>query len=158
MEDQQVVVDLELLQDYEFKVKFREGLEDLIMDEPEPLGRGQGPNASRILAAAVGNCLSASLLLCLRKAKLSPAGLKTSVTTRLTRNEGGRLRIGESRVSIQLDLDPALHGKLGRCMELFENYCVVTQSVRAGIPVEVVVTSPAGEVFHRSNALKTPAV
>jgi hypothetical protein len=32
-----------------------------------------------------------------------------------------------------------------RCLELFEDFCVVTQSVRAGINVEVDVEPTAGE-------------
>jgi len=38
------------------------------MDEPEPMGGNSGPNACKVLAATIGNCLTASLLFCLQKA------------------------------------------------------------------------------------------
>jgi uncharacterized OsmC-like protein len=136
---------------YEFRLKFdwRE-LAPLTLDEPAPLGRERGPNASRLIAAAVANCLSASLLFCLNKAHIEPAGLRTRVTTAYTRNAKGRLRIGRMQVAITLDgtLEPAR--RLGRCTELFEDYCVATQSVREGFPIEVEVRDARGEVLHRT--------
>jgi hypothetical protein len=39
---------------------------------------------------------------------------------------------------------------LPRCLDLFEDFCVVTASVRQGIPVTVEVVGPAGEVLHRA--------
>jgi len=131
-------IQLERLGDYEFKVKFDSpAFPDLVMDEPEPVGKGTGPNASRILAAAVGNCLSASLLFCLDRARIPVIGLKTSVETVTRRNDKGRWRIA----SLNVKLDPTLSSenaqKAKRCLELFEDFCVVTQSVRNGINVAV---------------------
>jgi hypothetical protein len=57
------------------------------MDEPEPLGEGTGPNAARVLAAAIGNCLSASLLFCLDKARVEVSVVRTKVTGSIVRNE-----------------------------------------------------------------------
>jgi organic hydroperoxide reductase OsmC/OhrA len=110
------------------------------VDEPPPLGAGHGPNASRLLAAAVGNCLSASALLCLRKARIDVRGMRTTVRSSMVRNEKGRLRIGTIRVDIEPVVSPADRERMSRCLELFEDFCVVTQSVREGIDVEVAVT------------------
>ena len=123
-----------------FKVDFdKEDFTDLIMDEPEPIGGDKGPNASRVLAAAIGNCLSASLLFCLQKSRVEVDGLETRVKGTTKRNEEGRWRISDINVEIGLDLEGDAD-KLRRCIEIFENFCVVSQSVKEGIPISVKVT------------------
>lgn len=155
MEDEKVGVVVELVGDYEFRVRFDEKLPDLMMDEPEPLGAGRGPNAVRVLAAAIGNCLSASLLFCLRKSKIETRELRTEVRAEIVRNERGRLRVGETEVILQLDVGPEAPDRLGRCLELFEDYCLVTQSVRAGLDVGVSVVDPKGEEIFSSEKAPT---
>jgi len=150
-EEKEIVVDLELLDKYRFNVSFAAAEADLLMDEPEPLGDGTGPNATAVLSAAIGNCLSASLLFCLRKARLDPNDVKTKVRTRTARNEKGRLRVGSTQVEITLDTDEAKE-KLSRCLGLFEDFCIVTQSVRQGIPVDVTVVTPEGMELHGETA------
>jgi organic hydroperoxide reductase OsmC/OhrA len=131
---------MDQIRDYEFRVKFdKEQFAELWMDEPPPLGKDKAPGASRILAAAVGNCLSASLLFCMRKARAEVNAVHTDVTVHMACNEKGRLRIGKIEVAIDPKLYPTDQGKLDRCLELFEEFCVVTQSVRHGIDVEVAV-------------------
>jgi uncharacterized OsmC-like protein len=83
---------MEQKQDMQFLVKFdSDEIDDLLLDEPEPIGTGKGPNASRILGAAVANCLSASLLFCLRKARQEPTGIKATITGSMTRTDKGVL-------------------------------------------------------------------
>ena len=137
---EQVTVSVELKQGYQFLVDF--GIADtasLLLDEPEPLGEGHGPNASRLLAAAVANCLTASLLLCLRKARVNVHGLRSEATATLARDDRGRLRVAAIKVRIHPDVEQAESGRMARCLELFEDYCVVTQSVRSGLDVSVEV-------------------
>ena len=123
---------------YRFRVRFdREGLPDLITDEGPPLGEGKGPNPSRLLATAVGNCLAASLLFCLGKARLSLDNLEAEVTTEFTRNEASRLRISSIQVRLLPHWTEETAAKAGRCLEIFEDFCVVTEAVRRGVPVEV---------------------
>ena len=129
------------LNDYEFKVSFDSPGQELLMDEPEPLGAGNGPNAARVLSAAIGNCLSASLLFCLSKARAEVTDMKSTVTTTITRNDQGRFRIGGSEVVIELDMPADSESRLGRCLDLFEHFFIVTASVRKGIELGVKVKS-----------------
>ncbi len=142
-ESQQFSITLDRVAEYEFRIRFDKGLyADLVMDEPPPAGHDKGPNASRLLAAAVGNCLSASLLFCAQKARVDIRKVHTDVTVSYARNEQGRLRIGRVAVTIRPEFESADLPKARRCLEIFEDYCVVTQSVRKGIDVEVAVQIP----------------
>jgi len=131
---------IDQVEDYQFRVKFdKEGLPDLIMDEPPPLGHGQGPSPARTLAAAIGDCLSASLLFCARKAHVELGLIHTDVKVQIVRTENKRLRVGRVEVIIDPNLPEAEREKARRCLGLFEDFCTVTQSVRAGIDVAVTV-------------------
>jgi len=150
MEEKQFAITMELIKDYEFRVNFGENIAELLVDEPEPLGGGNGPNASRLVAAAVGNCLSASLLFCLRRGRVEPRHITSTVTTTMARSDKGRWRVKGAEVSLVMELDPEQRERIGRCLGLFEDYCVVTQSVRQGIAVAVTVADQDGTVYHRS--------
>ncbi len=133
---------VELEEGYRFKVDFGDGRGVLLMDEPAPLGDGSGPNAAAVLGAAVANCLSASLLFCLRKARIEVRSLGADVEVTSSRNERGRLRVSGVRVQLHPALAPGNEGRVGRCLELFEDFCVVTEAVRGGIEVDVTVGIP----------------
>lgn len=131
---------MDLQDGYRFLVHFdQEGVPPLLLDEPAPLGEGAGPNAARVLAAAVGNCLSASALYCLRRARIDVHDMRTTVSGSLERNDAGRLRVKAIRVRIEPVVDQSEQPRMRRCLELFEDFCVVTQSVRRGIDVDVEV-------------------
>lgn len=149
MEDPKFTVELEQIDGFEFKVKFGDDFE-LIMDEPDPIGTNKGPNASKVLSAAIANCLSASLFFCLQKARVEFGDVKTTVTTQLTRTENKRLRIGSSHVTINAKVDKTGGERLNKCIELFEDFCVVTASVREGIDVSVEVIDQDGEKLYDS--------
>ena len=128
------------VRDYEFRVSFdKEGVPDLIMDEPPPLGRDAGPNPARILAASIANCLSASLLFCARRARVELGPIHAEVKMQMVRNENKRLRVGKVEVVIDPHLPEAEKDKARRCLQIFEDFCVVTESVRRGIDVAVTV-------------------
>jgi len=132
-------IQVEQLDGYEFRARFdKEQYDTLLLDEPEPLGRDVAPNAARILAAAVGNCLAASLVFCAQRAGAKVEGVISRVHVELVRNEKRRLRIGR----IDVKLEPRVSGQLEgfeKCLGSFEDFCVVTQSVREGLNVNVSV-------------------
>ncbi len=147
----QFTIELEHLQDYEFKVRFDwDKAGDILMDEPAPLGARNGPNASRMLAAAVGNCLSASLMFCVAKAEVPPGSVHAAVTCKVVRNERGRLRVGGMDVRLTVSGELAGSARMKRCLNLFEDFCVVTASIREGIPVNVEVLGAGGEPLRAS--------
>ena len=88
------------------------------------------------------------LTLCLNKAHLEPDAVNAHVTARMGRNESGRLRIE----AIDVDLTPCFPGadasRFDRCKALYEDFCIVTESVRHGIPVNVHVAR-CGEELKR---------
>ncbi|MDJ0805789.1 MAG: OsmC family protein [Gammaproteobacteria bacterium] len=143
-------IHLEQEEGYAFRVKFDiKKADDILMDEPPPLGERNGPNASRLLAAAAANCLSASLMFCLAKEEVPAESVKTEATCTLVRNEKKRLRVGRLDIRITAGDELLQSKRLDRCMSLFEDFCVVTASIRDGIPVGVEVVNEAGELLHQ---------
>ncbi len=144
----EIRVTLQLEEGYAFRVQFDgTDLEDLHTDEPAPLGAGSGPGPTRMLLVAIANCLSASLLFAMRKFKNSPGSLHTVITARSERNAEGRWRIPKAQVELQLAEGAGSHEQLERILAQFEDFCVVTQSVRDGIQVEVTVKDADGRVL-----------
>lgn len=146
-------ITLEQVSDYEFRVRFDEtSIPDLITDETSPLGGDAGPNPSRLLAAAVANCLSASLLFALRKYKNTPGPMGAKAQVTLARNEHGRLRITHVGVDLQLADKADVLEHLDRVLAQFEDFCIVTQSVRQGIAVDVRVLDGDGVALPAGGA------
>lgn len=135
--------------DYAFRVEFDQPtLEPLLTDEASPLGGDRGPDPSRLLLAALANCLSSSLLFALRKFRNSPAPLKAEITATPMRNADGRWRIPSATVVLHLPGRNADYDQLARVFAQFEDFCMVTQSVRQGIEVEVSILDGAGRVLY----------
>jgi len=134
-------VTLNLARGYEFVAEFPDlpNAPQILLDEPPPLGADRAPNAAAVLGVAVGNCLAASLAFCLRKSRVELEGLTARVSTRVQRDEHNRLRITGIDVELAPEVADADASRLTRCEDLFEDFCIVTQSVRRGIPVNVTV-------------------
>jgi len=137
-------VQLRQLHDYRFDVDVGAGRPPLAADEPPPLGAGQGASPVQLLAAAVGNCLSASLLFALRKFKQQPEPIGAAVQAQVGRNAEGRLRVLALEATLTLGVPAAGLEHLDRVLASFEGYCTVTQSVAPAIPVTVRVFDSQG--------------
>ncbi len=151
-EEGRFTIHLEQREGFQINVAFDwKRVPDLLMDEPPPLGEQQGPNASRMLAAAAANCLSASLLYCLFKEEPPDNCLRAEATCIMVRNAKKRQRIG--RLEVTLIVNEVIHGspRFARCKDLFEDFCVVSASIRQGIPMHVTIQTQQGEILHVSD-------
>jgi hypothetical protein len=55
-------------------------------------------------------------------------------------------------MEVKLIVNDELAGskRFGRCKELFEDFCIVSGSIRDGIPIKVSVQDEEGKVLHSS--------
>ncbi|OGS44035.1 MAG: hypothetical protein A3K76_00710 [Euryarchaeota archaeon RBG_13_57_23] len=123
---------------YRFEITFDElPGNKVLMDEPVPIGRSEGPSAAMMLSSAVGHCLTSSLLFCMQKSRGAIKEIEADVDTTLARNERGRWRVAGIKVKIKPTIDSIDKEKLERCKGLFEDFCIVTASIREGVKVDV---------------------
>lgn len=132
-------IELSQRHDYRFDIAFGGDAPVLTSDEPAPLGAGLGPSPVQLLCAAVGNCLSDSLLFAFRKFKQVPEPIRCEVTAEVGRNDDNRLRVLHMDVQLHVGVAHTALEQVERVLEQFEEFCTVTQSVRQGIPVTVSV-------------------
>lgn len=150
-EEGRFTIHLEQQEGFQINAKFDwKRAPDVLMDEPPPLGEQAGPNASRMLAAAAADCLSASLLFCIFKEEPPANCLRAEATCIMIRNEKKRLRIGGLEVKLILSDLVKENARFARCKTLFEDFCVVSASIRQGIPMKVTLVDEQGEVLHES--------
>ncbi len=144
MSEKTIHVALTQQHDYRFEVQFGGDAPALTTDEPAPLGTGLGPSPVQLLSAAVGNCLSDSLLFALRKFKQAPEPIRCEVTSEVGRNAENRLRVLKMTAVMTLGVPAAQLEHLDRVLDTFEQYCTVTQSVGQGIAIELQVFDATG--------------
>ena len=144
MSDKTIQIELVQRHDYRFDVHFGGEMPVVTTDEPAPLGTGLGPSPVQLLSAAVGNCLSDSLLFALRKFKQAPEPIRCTVQAEVGRNADNRLRVLKITAMLTLGVPAASLEHLDRVLESFEQYCTVTQSVGQGIAIETQVFDSTG--------------
>jgi uncharacterized OsmC-like protein len=133
---------------YQFVVDFSPVATPLVADEPPPIGDGIGPSPTQLLAAAMANCLSSSLVFAAAKYKEDPGPLTTTATGVIDRNEKNRLRVTAVNVTITLGNAPQSSDQLQRALAQFEDFCTVSQSVHVGIPLSVTIRDHNGRTLR----------
>ena len=148
IEESSIRILLEQEEDFAFRVSFSGiDLDPLLLDEETPVGHNRGPNPARMLLAGIAHCLSASLLFALRKQGNQPGKLRAEITASLVRNPEGRWRIPRASADLYLPEGNEHYQRLDRVLEQFEDFCIVTQSVRQGIEVDVAVHDAHGHLL-----------
>ncbi|MFX1324338.1 MAG: OsmC family protein [Promethearchaeota archaeon] len=121
-------------------------VKDCYIDEEHPEEVDMvGPNPTRLLALGILGCLSASFIFCLKKRKFKVDDFKAEAEVTITKNEKNFWRVKNIDVNIIPKItDPDSLKRTKQCLKatkdgvsFFEQYCIVTQSVRSGIEVNV---------------------
>jgi uncharacterized OsmC-like protein len=144
MESLMPSVTITQIEAYKFTVDFGQTIPALLVDEAEPIGRGEGPSPEQVLLTGVVNCLCASLFFALTKFQQDAKGITAVGRCVIDRNENGRLRVKGIEVGIELGAEASALPKIERVISQFENFCTVSESVKSGIPVTVEITDSSG--------------
>ncbi len=147
MSEKTITVELRQQADYRFDIHFDETMPTLTSDEPAPLGTGLGPSPVHLLCAAVGNCLSDSLLFAFRKFKQAPEPIRCVVEAEVGRNPQGRMRVLKINAKLHLGVAVDQLQQADRVLSQFEEFCTVTQSVGQGIAVHTRVLDAHGVIL-----------
>jgi len=92
-----------------------------------------------LLSSAVGHCLTSSLLFCMEKSRAKVKDLSTEVFLVMERNQKARWRVKEIKVKMKPLVDSIDAEKLERCKGIFEDFCIVSASIKEGIKIDVEV-------------------
>ena len=107
-------------------------------DENENPDEMLGPDPSRLLMSTIVGCLSASYIFCMQKKNLSFDDYSAEAEYIGHKNEQGLWRVKEINVKLKpRSNDEKVAKRIKQCSKIFERTCTVTESVRAGIKVNV---------------------
>jgi uncharacterized OsmC-like protein len=149
MTEKIISVNLQQKTDYQFDIEFDESIPILTSDEPKPLGAGIGPSPVQLLCAAVGNCLSDSLLFAFRKFKQAPEPIHCEIQATVGRNDEGRARVTSMHAKLKLGVMANQLEHTEHVLSQFEQYCTVSQSVGLGIPINTRVLDAGGVILKK---------
>lgn len=114
-------------------------MEDLFIDETHnKYSEKIGPNPTSLLALSVLSCLAASFTFCLKKRGFTLEDLTGKAEVVIRRNENGFWRVKAIDISITPKIDdPNVLKRADKCMKFFEQYCIISESLRDGMEVNV---------------------
>jgi uncharacterized OsmC-like protein len=126
-----------------FKVNIKD-YPEFIMDEPKEFhGNDKGPSAGEFLLVSIAGCQGVSFKFCLQKFGIETEYMIVHVESKMSHvwhEEFDREILNIVHINVLIDVklkDPEDQEDLLECFNVFQKYCVVTTSIRRGIPVDV---------------------
>ena len=131
------------IENIEYKVNIKD-FPSFIMDEPKAFhGNDKGPSAGEFLLVSIAGCQGVSFMFCLQKFGIEVEDMVVIVESKMKHvwhEEYDREILNIIRIDVFIDLklkDPEDEEDLMECFNVYQKYCVVTTSIRRGIPVDV---------------------
>ncbi len=128
-------------------IAFRVSIKDFpefIMDEPKAFhGNDMGPSAGEFLLVSIAGCQGVSFMFCLQKFNIEIEEMVVHVESKMKHvwhEEYEREILNIIHINVVIDIklaNPEDEEDLLECFEVYQKYCVVTTSIRRGIPVDV---------------------
>lgn len=117
---------------------------ELLYDEPEyiDVGEDEHPCPHDYLLAGAAGCLFETIRQCLERARIEDYEIEMAARTRKgpadtpdELPETVEFRITDLDVDIQVTVPDEYEARANRCLDLYEQYCPISQSLQAGIDV-----------------------
>jgi len=130
---------LDYTKDLLFKASAR-NFKDFNVDEPASFhGTDLGPSAVEYLLIGIGGCLGTTFIYCLQKNNIELETFEVVVDGTLS-HTGPKMLLRLAKVDVNLKFTPKevnSDEEINRCMKEFTEYCVVTNSIANGLPINV---------------------
>lgn len=106
----------------------------ILMDDKNK-GEDSAPTPVELFLASIGSCLAMSFIYCLYVGgfSLEPADLQVRMQGDIERRKG-RLRVVGIQANFIIKAEKKLK-KIEKCFEKFQPFCILSESVKSGIPL-----------------------
>jgi len=97
-----------------------------------------GPSSVGYLLIGIGGCLGSTFAFCLKKKKVEFTSLEI-ILDGILKHNGPKLHLRLNRINCQINisLNHNQYNLLEECIQTFQKYCVVSESIINGIPLNV---------------------
>lgn len=110
------------------------------IDEPESFhGTNLGPSSVEYLLIGIGGCISTTILYCFQKNNIEIETFNVRVEGKL-KHVGPKNRLRLITVDVLIDFKPKdglNQKKIEKCIKIYEEHCVVSNSIKMGLPINV---------------------
>jgi uncharacterized OsmC-like protein len=134
-------INISWMDDFGFKADVRQ-FKNILLDEPQSFkGSDRGPSPVEYILLGIGGCLGASFIHCCKINNLKIKRLELIVDGKMTHNQPyNHLELVNVNTELNIiDFKGKKDEDLEKCINNFKHYCVVTNSLIRGLPIDVKV-------------------
>lgn len=116
-------------------------LNNLFIDEQHKKSKDKiGPNPSKLLALSILGCMAASFAFCLQKKNFSLPDIEGKAVITSKRNKKGFWRLKKIDIVLNPTIEsPEMYKRVDQCKKFFEQFCIISESIREGIEINTTV-------------------
>jgi len=132
-------VSLNYTENLHFKASVRQ-FNDFNIDEPTSFhGTDLGPSSVEYLLIGIGGCLGTTFMYCLQKRNVKMKSVEIEIDGKLS-HVGPKLLLRLTKVDVEIKFIPeenASSEEISECIKNFREYCIVSNSIADGLPINV---------------------